>query len=156
MNRVLEKSEGAASSPSVASDRAPPCASENSAYPSTAFTAALDSTTVRSLRNSSGPVTRVTLPNTSTAPLPAIAGKPATGLGQQERGELRPAGPGQSRVRTFTPSPSRSTRTSPSLSVRNIAAPDSASGSIVEGRSEERRVGKEGGSTGRVGWCPFP
>src|SRR3546814_220790 len=133
MHLVLEKSEGAASSPSVASDRSPPCASENSASPSTAFTAALDSTTVRSLRNSSGPVTRVTLPNTSTAPLPAIAGKPATGLGQQERGELRPAGPGQSRVRTLTPSPSRSTRTSPSLPGRNIEASDTASGLVDRG-----------------------
>src|SRR3546814_18439205 len=139
MHLVLEKSEGAASSPSVASDRSPPCASENSASPSTAFTAALDSTTVRSLRNSSGQVTRVTLPNTSTAPLPAIAGTPATGLGQQERGALRPAGPGQSRARTFSLTHIRSTRRLPSISVRNTATPDSATRSRVEAQAARNR-----------------
>ena len=70
--RVLENSDGAASSPSVASERSAPRVSENSASPSWRRTASRTARTVRSLRNSSLPVTRVTRPRTSAGEGPAM------------------------------------------------------------------------------------
>src|SRR6476659_3946911 len=82
---MLENSEGAASSPSAASVRSAPRLSASSAsasYPRTALRTAL---TVRSLRNSSLPVTKITLPSGSAAE--SRVEEPATGTRLVVRGD---------------------------------------------------------------------
>jgi hypothetical protein len=71
--RVVENSDGALSSPSVAIVSWSAEVSLSSASVSWARTADLTWTIVRSARNSSGPVTKVTRPSTSDAAGPAMA-----------------------------------------------------------------------------------